>query len=30
MTWAGIALGFLTVVIVARWLLIGGAEPRAT
>jgi hypothetical protein len=29
MTWTGIALGFLAVVILARWLLIGG-DTRAT
>ncbi len=26
MTWTGALLGFLAVVILARWLLIGGAE----
>ena len=29
MTWTGVVLGFLAVVIVARWLLIGGEEARA-
>jgi hypothetical protein len=30
MTWTGMLLGFLAVVILARWLLIGGGEPRKT
>jgi hypothetical protein len=30
MTWTGVVLGFLAVVILGRWLLIGGGEPRAT
>jgi len=30
MTWTGVLLGFLAVVILARWLLIGGDKPRAT
>lgn len=29
MTWTGVLLGFLAVVILARWLLIGGEEARA-
>lgn len=28
MTWTGVLLGFLAVVIVARWLLIGEAKAR--
>jgi hypothetical protein len=29
MTWTGMLLGFLAVVIVARWLLIGGDKARS-
>jgi hypothetical protein len=29
MTWTGMLLGCLAVVIVARWLLIGGEKARA-
>ena len=29
MTWTGALLGFLTVVILARWLLIGGEKARS-
>ena len=29
MTWTGVLLGFLAVVIFARWLLIGGDTARA-
>jgi hypothetical protein len=29
MTWTGVLLGFLAVVVFARWLLIGGDEARA-
>jgi len=29
MTWTGVLLGFLAVVIFARWLLIGGEEARS-
>jgi hypothetical protein len=29
MTWTGVLLGFLAVVILARWLLIGGEEARS-
>lgn len=29
MTWTGVLLGFLAVVMLARWLLIGGEEARA-
>jgi hypothetical protein len=29
MTWTGVLLGFLAVVILSRWLLIGGEEARS-
>jgi hypothetical protein len=29
MTWTGMLLGFLAVLIVARWLLIGGEKARS-
>lgn len=30
MTWISVLLGFLAVVILGRWLLIGGADARPT
>jgi hypothetical protein len=29
MTWTGVLLGFLAVVILGRWLLIGGEKARS-